>query len=83
MFRLIKLAVYALVGYAIYEFYQGMTQGSSGGGSYGGRDFERATSGDQGRMGTLTGEGRGETEQTLDDSGMSATHRVGRGVTST
>ena len=82
MFRLIKLAMYALVGYAIYELYQGM---STGGGGYGGggRDLNRALGSSRGRMQTLTGEGIGQEEATLDDTGTSATHRVGRGVTST
>ena len=89
MFRLIKLAMYAFVGYAIYELYQGMTSGQSGshGGGFGsrqgGRDLDRALGGNQGRMQTLTGEGIGQPESTLDDSGTSVTHRVGRGVTST
>jgi hypothetical protein len=83
MFRLIKLAMYALVGYAIYELYQGMSTGQSGGFGGGGRDWDNATGGNQGRMGTLTGGGEGEPVSTLDDTGMSATHRVGRGVTST
>ena len=26
MFRLIKLAMYAMIGYVLYELYQGMTQ---------------------------------------------------------
>ena len=86
MFRLIKLAMYALVGYAIYELYQGM---STSGGSYGGRgyggggDLDRALGSSHGRMQTLTGGGEGQVESTLDDTGTSATHRVGRGVTST
>ena len=82
MFRLIKLAFYGLIGYALYELYVGMTTGSSqyGGGS-GSRNWERAMGGDQGRMGTLTGPGRGERQETLDSDGGSATHAVGRGVT--
>ena len=94
MFRLIKLGMYALIGYAIYELYQGMTSGRGGGWGggerggygegYGGeRDLNRALRASRGRMQTLTGAGLGEDEQTLDDSGTSATHRVGRGVTST
>jgi hypothetical protein len=84
MFRLIKLGFYALIGYALYELYQGMTSGTQGYGGGGGgysRDFERATSGSSGRMQTLTGPGLGESEQTLDNDGGSATHSVGRGVT--
>ena len=47
MFRLIKLALYALVGYALYELYQGMVQGEGmqqsrmGGQRGGGQQGER------------------------------------------
>ena len=83
MFRLIKLAFYGLIGYALYELYVGMTSGSSQSGASqrrGSRNWERAMSGDQGRMGTLTGPGMGERQATLDSDGGSATHSVGRGV---
>src|SRR2546430_12369523 len=82
MFRLIKLGFYLLIGYALYELYQGMTSGefsrSGGGGS---RDLNRALNSERGRMQTLTGEGEGERQETLDSDGGSVTHRVGRGVT--
>jgi hypothetical protein len=85
MFRLIKLAFYGFVGYMLYELYQGMT---SGGGRFSGpvntsRDLNRAANQNTGRMQTLTGEGQGQNVSTLDDSGASARHTVGRGVTST
>jgi hypothetical protein len=93
MFRLIKLALYALVGYALYEVYQGMSQGSGGGGggfasrgAGGGRsrEFDRAANSSQGRYGTLTGgEGQGESTMSQDASGASVPHQVGRGVTGT
>ena len=87
MFRLIKLAFYGFVGYMLYELYQGMVQGqqSGGGGSAGqrgSRDLNRAANQHTGRMQTLTGEGVGRKEATLDATGTSATHAVGRGVTS-
>ena len=84
MFRLIKLAFYGLIGYALYQLFQGMGGGSSqssGAGRGGSRNRERAMSGDEGRMGTLTGPGKGERVSTLDSDGGSATHAVGRGVT--
>jgi len=92
MFRLIKLAIYALVGYALYEIYQGMTMpqsarsmagggGGGGGGAGGNRNLRRALNTTAGRMQTLTGAGMGQTEQTLEPNGGSAPHRVGRGVT--
>jgi hypothetical protein len=78
MFRLIKLAMYALVGYALYEMYQGMTQqqggrsfGGGGGGSFGGEG---------GNFGQLTGGGEGMTDMASDASGTEMPHRVGRGV---
>jgi hypothetical protein len=83
MFRLIKLGFYVLIGYALYELYQGMTQGrmSSGGRGSGRGDLNRALNSGRGRMQTLTGEGEGQREETLDSSGGSMPHRVGRGVT--
>jgi len=89
MFRLIKLAIYALVGYALYEIYQGMTMprsahsmaGGGGGSAAGNRNLRRALNTTAGRMQTLTGAGMGQTEQTLEPNGGSAPHRVGRGVT--
>ena len=91
MFRLIKLAIYAFIGYALYELYQGMTTqpgrgGSFGRGSLGGGEFARGGSaGAQGESRdsahNLTGAGAGRTEQTLDSDGGSIRHSVGRGVT--
>jgi len=85
MFRLIKLAMYALVGYVLYELYQGMTQEQGGGG--GGlrsRDsrgrFRSELADDTGRMGTLTGPGRGRSESAADIGGGEMRHTVGRGV---
>jgi hypothetical protein len=34
MFRLIKLGIYAFIGYALYELYQGMVQQQGGGGNF-------------------------------------------------
>lgn len=87
MFRLIKLALYALIGYAIYEIYQGMTAEPAHrrplpippGGP---RNAPPARSSEPKRRGeNLTGAGRGQTEQTIESSGGSESHRVGRGVT--
>jgi hypothetical protein len=86
MFRLIKLAVYAVLGYALYELYQGMTA-ESGGSSRGrgswsraGESLGRALNETGGRMQTLTGPGAGMRESTLDPDGGSIPHQVGRGV---
>ena len=88
MFRLIKLALYALVGYALYELYQGMVQGEGmqqsrmGGqrasGQQGERFGERLNIGGQ----NLTGGGSGMSERTEESSGTSVSHPVGRGVIS-
>ena len=87
MFRLIKLGIYALLGYVLYELFLGITQGveeqkgrggqkQGGGGS---REFQRAANEDPGRM-QMSGTGRGQEVETQDASGASSHHRVGRGV---
>ena len=78
MFRLIKLCFYVLLGYALYELYQGMVSESNAqsGSSRGGRRSGSQRSG----SGPLTGPGKGRTETTQEDSGISARHKVGRGV---
>jgi hypothetical protein len=80
MFRLIKLAVFAMLGYALYEFARGLL--SDGLAFPVGRqnDLNRALNRNEGRMQTLTAEGRGQREATLDQTGMSIPHQVGRGV---
>ena len=88
MFRLLKLMAFALFGYAVYEFFRGMSDtGGGGGGGIGGaaRSMGQAASeafGEAPGKGQLTGEGRGRAEQTLNTDGGSVRHRVGRGVTS-
>jgi len=81
MFRLIKLAMYAMIGYVLYELYQGMTQqqgvrsfggGGQGGGAFGG--------GSSGNFGAMTGGGSGTTDTASDYSGGEMRHTVGRGV---
>ena len=84
MFRLIKLALYAFVGYSLYQLYLGMTQQrQQGGGGAFGSEYDAGLS-DQTRTGqNLTGAGAGRTEETLDNDGGSVRHNVGRGVVST
>jgi hypothetical protein len=75
MFKLLRLAIYALVGYAAYQFvmdvlesaHQG--QDSTGGGRVGAARTSGARRG-----------GGGKTESTEDADGASARRRVGRGV---
>ncbi len=82
MFRLIKLALYAVIGYALYEMYQGMTQqqnsrsSGGGGGSYGGSYGNSETGA------ALTGGGSGMLDTASDSSGAAIRHTVGRGVVS-
>ena len=83
MFRLIKLAMYALVGYALYELYQGMVahQQQGGGGERGvARAGRTRDAGLSSRGQNLTGGGRGRTEETQDSDGSSTRYSVGRGV---
>jgi hypothetical protein len=85
MLRLIKLAVYAGAAYALYEVVQGMLSESAGAGDRGRtrggrRDLNRALNTSGGRMQTLTGSGFGQRVETLDASGESVPHQVGRGV---
>jgi hypothetical protein len=71
MFKLIKLAFYVVIGYALYELYMGFKEGSPQLSGEGG-----------GRGQNLTGEGEGIEERSEEPSGMSASHTVGRGVVS-
>ena len=80
MFKLIKLAIYAIAGYAIYQFYLGMNEQGQSSGSFGGRREEaNENAGDVGGA-RMTGGGKGQVEKTEEPSGMSASNRVGRGV---
>ena len=90
MFKLLKLAFYALVGYAIYEFIRGamggeiesawnrVTEGAQGGGQRGGGagNLHRR---DPARA-NMTGPGEGQFVATQDSDGGSVRHAVGRGV---
>ena len=83
MFRLIKLGIYALAGWALYEIFQGLTAEPAGAARRqqgGTRNLRRALNTTGGRMETLTGPGVGLREQTLEPNGGSVPHRVGRGV---
>jgi hypothetical protein len=81
VFRLIKLALMLAFGFAIYEFYQGLTrepQSRRQGGSRGGRQgSDRSV---RKGVGTMTGPGEGQRVQTEDASGAGGSHVVGRGV---
>ena len=77
MFKLIKLGMYALLGYVLYELYQGMTQES---GSYGRSGGNLGGGFGGGGSGALTGPGEGMTETASDYGGGEMRHTVGRGV---
>ena len=89
MFKLIKLAVYGLIGYGLYQFIRGLTEGESalqaaglGEGGRGGRsrDLNRALDDStSGRM-NMTGPGAGARVTTNEASGGAIPHTVGRGV---
>jgi hypothetical protein len=81
MFGLLKLLAYGLLGYALYEFFRGMSEGGGmgeGGGQGGmGRNFR-----DEASRANMTGPGEGMDVTSQEDSGESVPHRVGRGVVS-
>ena len=89
MFRLLKLMAFALFGYAVYEFFRGMSDTGGGGGMGGGqRSMGNAMSGMSEAFGLnpgqgqISGAGEGREEATLNSDGGSVRHRVGRGVVS-
>lgn len=88
MFRLMKLMAFALFGYAVYEFFRGVSE-TGGGGSQAGRSVGRQMGrgmaeafGQVPGQGQLSGAAEGRDEATLDSDGGSVRHRVGRGVVS-
>jgi len=81
MFKLLRLALYGLVGYAAYQFVMDVVNSdqASASRSRGGR----GGSGSPGRQqitGAKRGGGTGKPEATHDADGGSVRHRVGRGV---
>jgi hypothetical protein len=89
MFKLLRLAIYAIVGYAVYHFVMdvvetsGERQGSQGGRRGGGQGRgTRSGGGQQQRLSGARrgGGGGGKAEVTADSDGGSTRHRVGRGV---
>jgi hypothetical protein len=90
--RLIKLAMLALFGYAIYEFFRGMLQDTQLGARVneafnqftGGEGQQGGGGGGEGERGRyqMSGGGAGQEESTLERDGGSVRHQVGRGVIS-
>lgn len=73
MFRLIKLGLYVMLGYFVYEMYIGMTS-----------EPQKAPQRGKGQRSgmNMTGAGRGRRVRTEDADGGSESHVVGRGVVS-
>ena len=94
MFRLIKLAMLALFGYALYEFFRGALQDTQLGarmndavGQLTGGQGQRqgaggGAGGSESRGMNITGPGAGTEQATLETNGGSVRHKVGRGVVS-
>ncbi len=81
--RFLKFMLFGLAIYSLYEFARGlMGYGDEGGDNVIGNSpvLNRALNQETSRLQTLTGEGVGHDEQTLDSDGSSVHHRVGRGV---
>jgi hypothetical protein len=81
MIRLFKLAIFAVLGYVLYEFFQGLSAqpGSSGGSGGMRRDLKKALNEGAGRT-RMTGQGEGAEVSVEDQSGASRKTRVGRGA---
>ena len=88
MFRLIKLAAYAVLGYIIYELWQGMNEAQQRGGGGGQRSMMGGGRGQQSFGGGtesastpgMTGGGSGMMASVVDETGAESQRPVGRGV---
>ena len=87
MFRLLRLAIYAVVGYTVYQFVTDVIHADAeassrprGGGGGGARGGQRRSAGGQQMTGARRGGGTGKAESTQDSDGGGTRHRVGRGV---
>ena len=81
MFKLLRLALYGLVGYAAYQFVMDVVNAEQSAPSRG--RGNRGGGGSPGRQqitGAKRGGGTGKPEATHDSDGGSVRHRVGRGV---
>ena len=82
MFKMFRLALYGLVGYAVYQFVMDVVNSDRQEGPARGRG-SRGGGGSPGRQqitGAKRGGGTGKPEATHDSDGGSVRHRVGRGV---
>ena len=80
MFKLIRLAIYALVGYTVYQFVSDVIEADAAQTSR--RRGARAGAGRASSpiTGGKRGGGAGKAEETSDSEGGAVRHRVGRGV---
>jgi hypothetical protein len=80
--RLLKLMVYSILGFVIYELVQGMRGGDFEGAGSGSRGGPRGNRGQQEETGglNLTGPGEGTDVEVADVSGTTHRQTVGRGV---
>ena len=94
MFKLIKLAIYGLLGYALYEFFRGIStesvarqmEGAGAGGQSRNEGQAQSRGGDsrgaKAANAQWSGPGEGQEVKTEEASGTGAPHIVGRGVVS-
>ena len=84
MFRLLKLASYVLLGYAVYEFFQGLTSDGRPSGRIArlsaGTNPWRNDNDTEDQPGQRMTTGKAARNQTEETNGGSAMHAVGRGV---
>ena len=83
MFKLLRLAIYAMVGYTVYQFVSDVihadaeASATSSKGSRRNKPAQRATAP---MTGARRGGGVGKAETTQEPDGAGVRHRVGRGV---
>jgi hypothetical protein len=83
MFKLIRLAIYALVGYTVYQFVTDVIEADSALSTSRGRGARGRRAAGTPMTGTKRGGGAGKPEVTSDSDGGAVRHRVGRGVVGT
>ena len=89
MLRILKLLAYGLLGYALYEFFRGLTQdvepGARSQGGMGRQEGGESAGGARGEFASrmnVTGGGRGRAVESQEPDGGSVPRVVGRGVVS-
>jgi hypothetical protein len=80
MFKLLRLAIYGLVGYAAYQFVMDVVNAEPREAPSRGRGSRSGGRGSSPMTGAKRGGGAGKPEATHESDGGSVRHRVGRGV---